>query len=178
MKNYTKSILVAVASVLVVSTAVYAANSWKNGFDQPLGSGTDNALQISGTANVNSGGVQNVKSGGSLLVKDGATFKIGTTGTAIANRYEGCDTTSEAQAGAWSSRSTSTSTKEDITVTGAAAGDACMVALGATAAGTKQALAWNCEVSGANTATLHVTNASGGSLTPTTGKRCVRTFSP
>ena len=75
--------------------------------------------------------------------------------------------------GAWSSRSTSTSTSEAITVTGAAIGDSCAYVPGVTVAATAQALDWTCAITAANTATLRVTNASGGSLTPTTGRRGV-----
>ncbi len=125
-----------------------------------------------------------------------ATFYGGVTvgprtapGQSITASYFFCDQASDSLLlnGTWSSRSTSTSTAESFNMSasnpGGVAnvpkiGSTCIPVLGALVAAQKQALNYQCEVSSNGTATLHVTNASGGSLTPTTGQRCVRTFTP
>jgi hypothetical protein len=79
----------------------------------------------------------------------------------------------EASHGTFSSRSTSTSTSYSVTVTGAAIGDSCDVVFGIAVAAANQALEENCKITAADTATVRITNASGGSITPTTGRRGV-----
>lgn len=101
-------------------------------------------------------------------------FTVGTPATAsyVTQILYGCDAASDAAAGTWSSRSTSTSTSATFTLTGVSVGDACDYIPGAAVAAGGQALDWRCEISATNTVLERVTNASGGSLTPTTGKRC------
>lgn len=80
--------------------------------------------------------------------------------------------------GPWASRASATSTSESITVTGAVIGDACTPLFGTLASGTNQALDYTCKVSAADTAILRVTNASGTTITPKTGKRGVHVEGP
>jgi hypothetical protein len=80
----------------------------------------------------------------------------------------------ESAHGTFSSRSTSTSTSYSVTVKGALLGDDCNVVYGVAVAAANQALEETCKITAADTATVRITNASGGSITPTTGRRGVR----
>lgn len=109
-------------------------------------------------------------------------LRVGTTTSqVITNVHYACDCATDGvsnSCGTWSSRSTSTSSAGTFTVSGALVGDACVYIPGTTVSSGGQALDWRCEVSTTDTVKERVTNASGGSLTPTQGKHCALTFTP
>lgn len=113
-----------------------------------------------------------------LQPRTGATGRTGNTSVTNLSEdyYEGGTSTcpaSEAAAGPWSARSTSTSTSETLTTSGVVVGDHCDPLECAAASSTNQALVWTCKVTAADTTVLRVTNASGATITPKTGVRGV-----
>lgn len=104
------------------------------------------------------------------------SFGIGAGPARLTQMHYGCDATSDAAAGAWSSRATSTSSSASFTLANVAVGDSCQYVPGAAVGASNQAVVWTCQVTGSNTVRERVTNASGGSITPTTGQHCALSF--
>lgn len=101
-----------------------------------------------------------------------ASIYLGSNGHGLTNSGYACS-----ESGTWTQRASASSSSGTFTVQGAQPGDACMT-FPAAALTTNQALTWTCSVLSSNTVRLRVTNASGGTITPTAGSRCAATFTP